>query len=73
LAERAGFAGRLVVLGEDGIAAGDCRIEWADGGIVRDREKALAAIEAAIERRFAKVGGLFRIEPPATAGTEVTT
>jgi flagellar assembly protein FliH len=73
LAERAGFAGRLVVLGEDGIAAGDCRIEWADGGIVRDREKALAAIEAAVDRRFAKVGGLSAIEAPANAGSEVTT
>jgi len=53
LAERAGFAGRIVVLGEEGIAAGDCRIEWADGGIVRDREGAIAAIEAAVARRFA--------------------
>ena len=27
---------RLVVLAEPEIAAGDCRIEWADGGIDRD-------------------------------------
>jgi flagellar assembly protein FliH len=39
-----GFDGRLVVLAEPDIALGDCRIEWADGGIVRDR----AATEAAI-------------------------
>jgi flagellar assembly protein FliH len=72
IAERAGFSGRIVVLGEDGMAAGDCRIEWADGGIVRDREKAAAAIEAAIDRRFAAVGGLSAIEAPGNTGTEVT-
>lgn len=38
------FAGRLVMLGEPNIAAGDCRIEWADGGVVLER----AAIEAKI-------------------------
>ena len=31
-----GFEGRLVVLAEPDIAVGDCRIEWADGGINRD-------------------------------------
>jgi flagellar assembly protein FliH len=72
LAERTGFNGRLVVLGEDGMPAGDCRIEWADGGIVRDREKALAAIEAAIDRRFAAVGELSALDAPGNAGTEVT-
>jgi flagellar assembly protein FliH len=30
IARAHGFAGRLVVLGEPNIAAGDCRIEWAD-------------------------------------------
>jgi flagellar assembly protein FliH len=44
LAREAGFAGRLVVLGEPDIAVGDCRIEWADGGLVRDR----AAIQARV-------------------------
>jgi flagellar assembly protein FliH len=39
-----GFTGRLVVLAEPDMQPGDCRIEWADGGIVRDR----AATEAAI-------------------------
>ena len=31
------------------------------------------AIEAAVDRRFAKVGGLSAIEAPANAGSEVTT
>ena len=38
-----GFTGRLVVMGDPEIALGDGRIEWADGGLVRD--------SAAISRR----------------------
>jgi flagellar assembly protein FliH len=44
LAAHGGFEGRLVILAEPEIATGDCRIEWADGGVVLDR----AAIEAKI-------------------------
>ncbi|MEH2614042.1 FliH/SctL family protein [Bradyrhizobium sp. AZCC 1693] len=43
-AAQSGFEGRLVILAEPGIATGDCRIEWADGGVVLER----AAIEAKI-------------------------
>jgi flagellar assembly protein FliH len=42
------FAGRLVVLGEPNIAAGDCRIEWADGGVHRDTGAADRAIGEAV-------------------------
>jgi flagellar assembly protein FliH len=45
-----GFEGRIVVLGEAEIALGDCRIEWADGGIHRDR----AAVEATIGEAVAR-------------------
>lgn len=41
---------RLVVLAEPDIAPGDCRIEWADGGIVRNSAAVAAAIEAAVAR-----------------------
>ncbi|KMO41540.1 flagellar assembly protein FliH [Methylobacterium tarhaniae] len=44
LARERGYEGRLIVLGDPGMAPGDARIEWADGGVVRDR----AAIEAAV-------------------------
>src|ERR1700709_115260 len=43
-ATQSGFEGRLVILAEPGIATGDCRFEWADGGVVLER----AAIEAKI-------------------------
>jgi flagellar assembly protein FliH len=42
------FQGRLVVLAEPDIAIGDCRIEWADGGINRNAAAAEAAIDAAV-------------------------
>jgi flagellar assembly protein FliH len=45
LAKQSGFAGRLVILAEPEIETGDCRIEWADGGVVLER----AAIEAKID------------------------
>jgi flagellar assembly protein FliH len=45
-----GCESRLVVLAEPDIAPGDCRIEWADGGVKRDR----AAIEAAIDEAAAR-------------------
>ena len=41
---------KLVVLAEPEIAPGDCRIEWADGGIDRDS----AAVEAAIDDAVAR-------------------
>jgi flagellar assembly protein FliH len=44
LAKQSGFEGRLVILAEPEIGTGDCRIEWADGGVVLER----AAIEAKI-------------------------
>jgi flagellar assembly protein FliH len=41
---------RLVVLAEPEIALGDCRIEWADGGIDRDSADIEAAIDEAVSR-----------------------
>lgn len=46
---QAGFTGRLVVMGDPEQKTGDCRIEWVDGGLVRD----INAISAAITKRIA--------------------
>ena len=48
LARARGFEGRLVVMADADLAPGDCRIEWADGGISRDAAAADAAISAAV-------------------------
>jgi len=49
IARLRGFDGRLVVLAEPEVALGDCRIEWADGGLNRDRAKTEAAIAEAVD------------------------
>ena len=45
-----GLASHLVVLAEPEIQTGDCRIEWADGGVNRDRSATEAAIDEAVSR-----------------------
>lgn len=49
LSREHGFEGRLVVLGEPDMALGDARLEWADGGVVRDRARIEAAVESALK------------------------
>ena len=53
LAKQSGFEGRLVVLAEPDIAIGDCRIEWADGGVVRERSAIAAKIDELVGRYVA--------------------
>jgi len=53
IARARGFEGRLVVMSEGDIAPGDCRIEWADGGLKRDRAATEAAIAEAVGRFIA--------------------
>ena len=50
IARTCGFEGRLVVVAEPEIAPGDCQIEWADGGMVRNQAKTDIAIGNAIGR-----------------------
>jgi flagellar assembly protein FliH len=53
IAHMQGFDGRLVVLAEPALAPGDCRVEWADGGLTRDRAATTAAIGEAVSRYVA--------------------
>jgi flagellar assembly protein FliH len=53
IARARGFEGRLVVLGEPDIPVGDCRIEWADGGLKRDRAATETAIAEVVDRYVA--------------------
>ena len=48
-----GLDSRLVVLAEADIRPGDCRIEWADGGIKRDSAAITAAVDEAVARYVA--------------------
>jgi flagellar assembly protein FliH len=46
-----------VVMAEPEIEPGDCRIEWADGGLKRDRAATERAISEAVERYVASRRG----------------
>jgi flagellar assembly protein FliH len=61
------FEGRLVVLAEPDIALGDCRIEWADGGINRDSAAADAAIGDAVSGYIGARRNLAGLEPHSSA------
>ncbi len=50
IARETGFDGRIVILGEEEVTRGDCLIEWADGGILRDTARLQAEIDAAVDR-----------------------
>lgn len=48
--EGAGFEGRLSVVADPAIAPGDCRIEWAEGGMERSQTRFWQDIDAAVAR-----------------------
>lgn len=45
LSEQNAYAGKVIVLAEDGLGPSDCRVEWADGGIERDTAALWQTIE----------------------------
>jgi flagellar assembly protein FliH len=49
LAAQASFDGKLVFVGDEGLAPGDCRVEWGDGGAERDQGAVWAQIDQAVE------------------------
>jgi len=57
LTAQASFDGKLAVVGDAGLAPGDCRVEWGDGGAERDQSAVWAQIDQAVE---AALGNLAR-------------
>jgi flagellar assembly protein FliH len=53
IARARGFEGRLMVQSDATVAPGDCRIEWAEGGVNRDLAATKAAIDDAVGRYVA--------------------
>jgi flagellar assembly protein FliH len=53
IARARGFEGRLMVTPDTAMAPGDCRIEWADGGVTRDHAATLSAIDDVVGRYVA--------------------
>lgn len=48
--ETANFSGSVRVVADDTLAEGDCRIEWCQGGVVRDAATLLREIEAVVDQ-----------------------
>ena len=48
LAAKNGFEGRLLILGEPETLPGDCRIEWADGGVLFERDAIVGSVDGLI-------------------------
>ena len=67
LAARAGFDGKLSLVGDPRLADTDCRVEWSEGGVERDPQRSLQAIEAAIEHGIAAFDQRNGLGRPAVA------
>jgi len=48
IATQRAYSGKVIVLADAEVAAGDCRIEWADGGVERNTNTTMSAIEQTI-------------------------
>jgi len=58
-----GYEGKLVLLTEDGMTEGDCRIEWADGGVSRDLTELETSVYTLIAARFSRPGEVPELAP----------
>jgi flagellar assembly protein FliH len=53
MAMERGLSGRIILLGQNDIAEGDCIVEWADGGVVRSRSDIEAELTEIVDRYVA--------------------
>jgi flagellar assembly protein FliH len=51
--ERAGYPGRVILLGDPALSDSQSRVEWADGGVERDPARVWADIDAVLQRHIA--------------------
>jgi flagellar assembly protein FliH len=58
IAEQRGFASRLVLLPAPELKHDEVRVEWADGGVARDRTAIEARIDEAVSRYLARDGAV---------------
>jgi flagellar assembly protein FliH len=47
-----GFAGAVILLPDDSMRAGDCRVEWADGGAERNPSSLTSRIDEIVKRHL---------------------
>lgn len=56
MAMERGLSGRIILLGEPDMKEGDCVVEWADGGVARDRAAIENEITAVVSRYIETLG-----------------
>lgn len=49
------FAGKVIVLADEAVAAGDCKVEWADGGLERLSRTLSQQLDDAMERVLSRL------------------
>ena len=52
MAMERGLTGRIILLGETSMAEGDCVVEWADGGVARNRDEIEQEINEIVSRHI---------------------
>jgi len=70
LAEARTFSGSIEVVGESAVAAGDCRIEWANGGAERNTAEMLADIDRIIAQNIDETSATQFVVPDLTDATD---
>lgn len=68
IAAKAGYDGKVVLVVDDNLGPGDCRVEWADGGAERDTGWMWKQIDGVVERFFAGLS----VAPPGRESAEET-
>lgn len=56
MAMERGLSGRIILLGEPAMSEGDCVVEWADGGVARNRTEIENEIVAVVTRYIETLG-----------------
>lgn len=68
LTAREAYNGKVVLLADDALLPGDCKIEWADGGIERDTAVIWQQIDQAVNRAKSLAGA--PAAPPASSSPQ---
>lgn len=63
LQEQQAFAGKVIVLADAGVIAGDCKIEWADGGLERISRTLSQQLDSALERLLSTLNSSQNVDP----------
>ena len=63
LQQQQAFAGKVIVLSDAGVIAGDCKIEWADGGLERLSRTLSQQLDSALERLLSALKTSQNVDP----------